>query len=216
LTDIKTKIKRNVKGRRTDRVKLREHEYILRLLAKGKKIAEIARITERSPSTIKNQLLNIRTEKATPTQKRYSETMKLLKALEQLTGVPEPETKLLPIDEQRQEEIVGAILSGDGKPYVSAIQTSMNTPWWSSKHKVELNRHLSYDQETVLVQLLESSQSEELDYAFEIWERNAEAYRKLKMDDAEAKYLITAYYGAQQAADALHKQLKQAAATVKY
>ena len=216
MTDIKAKIKRNSKGRRTDRVKLREHEYILRLLARGKTLAEVARITGRSPGTVKKQLLNIRTEKATPAQKRYSETMKLVKALEQLTAVPKPETQLLPIDEQRQEEIVGAILSGDGKPYMSAIQTSMNAPWWSSKHKVELNRHLSYDQETVLVQLLESSRSEELNYSFEIWERNAEAYRKLKMDNAEAKYLITAYYGAQKAAEALHKELKQAATKVKY
>ena len=216
MTDIKAKIKRNAKGRRTDRVKLREHEYILRLHAQGKKIAEIARITERSPSTVKKQLLNVRTKKATPAQKRYSETMNLVKALEQLTAIPKPETRLLPIDEQQQEEIVGAILSGDGEPYVSAMQTSMNTPWWSSKHKVKLRKHLSYDQEAVLVHLLESSQSEELDYAFEIWERNAEAYRELKMDNADAKYLITAYYGAQKAAEALHKELRQAAATIKF
>jgi IS30 family transposase len=215
MTDIKTKIKHNNRGRRCDHVKLREHEHILRLHAQGKKLAEIARITERSVSTVKKQLQNVRTEKASPAQKRYSQIIKLVKFLRQLTSTPEPLTQLLPVDEKHEDEIVEAILSGDGQPYKSAIHTSIHSPWWTSLYKVQLKRHLSYEQESLLNQLVALSLTPKLNYAIEIWERNAEAYRKLNMENADAKYLIAAYYGAQQAAQALYKELRMAAAAQK-
>jgi hypothetical protein len=212
LTDIEKKIKHNKLGRRSDRVKLREHEHILRLHAQGKKLAEIARITGRSAGTVKKQVLEVRTEKATPAQKRYSQIMKLVKFLAQLTDIPKPETSLLPVDENRETEIVESILHGDGQPYKSAIHTSIHSPWWTSMNRVQLKRHLSYEQEELLNQFSALPRQEKLSYVFEIWERNAEAYRKLKMDNADVKYLIAAYHGAQQAAQALHKELRGAAA----
>jgi len=215
LTDIDKKVKRNRLGRRSDHVKLREHEHILRLQARGKKLSEIARVTGRSASTIRQQIANVRTEKATPAQKRYSRMMKLVTFLKELTAVPNPEARLLPVDERQQEEIVGAILSGNGQPYVSAVHTSIHTPWWTSINRVQLKRHLSYEQEELLKQSTELSHGPKLKYALEVWERNAEAYRQRKMENADAKYLIAAYYGAQQAARALHTELRQAAAAYK-
>ena len=214
MTQIKTKTKLNTLGRRCDRVKKREHEYILKLHAQGKKLAEIARITGRSASTVKRQISNVRTEKATPAQKQYSQMVKLVKFLEQLTSIPQPETALLPVDEEHQDEIVQSILFGNSEPYRTAIYTSMHTPWWSSKHKVQLKSHLSYEQETILSKLLASTRAKELNYALELWERNAEAYRKLKISNAEAKYLIAAYDGAQRAVKALHEELRRTAAAV--
>ncbi|MFC1906037.1 hypothetical protein ACFLWJ_00955 [Chloroflexota bacterium] len=215
MTQIKPKkIKRNIMGRRSDRVKLREHEYILRLNAQGKKLAEIARITERSASTVKRQISNVRTEKATPAQKRYSQMMKLITFLGQITSIPQPETQLLPVDDAHQDEIVQSILVGNGEPYKTAIYTSIHTPWWSSNYKVQIKNQLSYEQEILLNEILASSHADGLKYALELWERNTEAYRKLKMSNAEAKYLIAAYYGAQRAAKVLHKELRQTAAAI--
>ena len=209
MTDITSKIKRNRLGRRSDHVKLREHEHILRLQAQGKKLSEIARLVGRSAGTVRQQIKNVRTEKATPDQKRYSKVMQLVMLLEQFTAIPNPDTLLLPVDEQQQEEIVGAILSGNGKPYMSAVHTSINSPWWTSLARVQLKRHLSYEQDELLTQISNFSHEPKLKYALELWEINAEAYRQRKMENADAKYLIAAYYGALQAARELHRELRQ-------
>ena len=215
MTDIDKKIKRNRLGRRSDHVKLREHERILRLQAQGKKLSEIARITGRSAGTVRQQIVNVRTEKATPAQKRYSRMMQLVKYLKKLTAIPNPDARLLPVDEQQQEEIVGAILSGNGQPYISAVHTSMHSPWWTSLNRVQIKRHLSYEQDELFAQFTALSNEPKLKYVLEVWERNAEAYRQRKMENADAKYLIAAYYGALQAARALHAELRQAATAYK-
>jgi hypothetical protein len=215
LTEIARKIKRNRLGRRSDHVKLREHKYILRLQAQGIKMSEIARITGRNADTVRRQINNVRTEKATPAQKRYSQMMQLVMFLKQLTAIPEPDTKLLPVDEGQQEEIVDAILSGNEKPYMSAVYTSIHSPWWTSLVRVQLRRYLSYEQDELLTQLFASPHGPKLKYALELWERNAETYRRRKLENADAKYLIAAYYGALQAARELHKELRQAPKALK-
>ncbi|MCK5428684.1 MAG: hypothetical protein KAI94_04385 [Anaerolineales bacterium] len=212
MTEITRKMKRIRLGRRSDHVKLREHERILRLQAQGIKLSEIARITGRSADTVRRQIVNVRTEKATPAQKRYSQMMQLVMFLKQLTAIPDTDTKLLPVDEGQQEEIVGAILSGNEQPYVSAVYTSIHSPWWSSLVRVQLKRHLSYEQDELLTRLSAFSHEPKLKYALELWERNAEAYRRRKMENADAKYLIAAYYGALQAARELHTELRRAPA----
>jgi len=215
LTDITGKIKRNRLGRRSDHVKLREHEHILRLQAQGKKLSEIARLTGRSAGTVRQQIQNVRTEKATPAQKRYSQVMQLVMFLEKLTAIPNPDAQLLPIDEQQQEEIVGAILSGNGQPYRSVVYTGIHSPWWALHTRVQLKRYLSYEQDELLTQFSELSHEPKLKYALELWEINAEAYRQRKMENADAKYLIAAYYGALQAARELRKELRQDANALK-
>ena len=208
MTDIRNNVKRNRRGHRSDRIKPREHQYILRLHAEGKTISQIAGLTERAQDTVRRHVKGSVKVKATPKQKMLSRVYHLGASLIQLTDIPKPDTRLLPIDQEHEDEIVGAILYGDGNPYYEAMQTSMRTPWWTSTHKVNLRQHLSYEQDALLDRLLRLSQTNAISQALDEWERCAEIYRSRKTSGADATELVESWFAATAAARQLHSQIK--------
>jgi hypothetical protein len=208
LTDIKDKIKRNKRGHRSDRIKPREHEHMLRLYADGKTISQIAGLTGRTQDTVRKHVKGSVKVKATPKQKMLSRVYHLGTSLIQLTDIPKPDTHLLPVNQEHQDEIVGAILFGNGNPYHQAIQTSMRTPWWTSTHKVNLRQYLSYEQDALLDHLFKLSQTNAISQALDEWERCAETYRSRKASGADATELVESWFAATAAARELHSQIK--------
>lgn len=200
-------VKRDSLDRRTDRVKTREVASMSRLKAEGFTINEIAARLDRKAQTVRKHLNPEGNEKAKFPIELINRLEMVVKKIEQLTRVPEPNRPFLPSSNQAEIDIVQAAFHGDTHPMLSTMRTGMQTPWWCSSGSVQIRPFLSYQEEALLNRFLKLDISRELKTLLVEWEDKSNRYLTLKQSGASVNNLESSYQNAKEISNRLHSAL---------
>jgi hypothetical protein len=186
MPSIPQKIKRDARGRRTDRVSTREAQRMRRLYEQENRDAtEIAKALKRNVRTVKRHLsMPARTSAQVPPPQRQRPTEMLLgldrlaETIEQRLSVPAQGTPLLSYTPAAIKEIEDsfkeAMERGDSHPWLQLMLTSPRYSWWRSDVEPRANLNLDAHETALLRQFVKLPTSSRFREALEEWE--AESY----------------------------------------
>jgi DNA-binding transcriptional MerR regulator len=209
MAEKRKRITRDSRYWRTDRVKNREKQEILRLRNAGLGIKEIADKLRRRPQTIKKHLdfmskISQQVAIQEVSHKLVPDIEKLAKRIQQLTKVPLPTKPFLPENKEDEKRIVNNLMSGNSHLFISVLTAQ---PWWCITGSIDLRRYLSARDEALLDLLLNLPVSKKLKSLLEEWQQKANTYLSLKQANSDADTINRARDQAEQITNMLHAEL---------
>ena len=214
MANIPPKIKRDSRGRRTDRVSTREAQRMRRLYEQENRDAtEISKVLKRNVRTVKKHLsIPARTSKQVPTPQRQRPTGILLdvdrlaETIQQRLSVPAQGTPLLSRTPEAIKEIDASLKEamerGDSHPYLQLMLTSSRYSWWRSDVEPRANLNLDAHEEALLHQFVKLPTSSRFLEALGEWEAQGTVYLQLVLAGASAAEIGQAYQTASHAGEA--------------